>query len=42
MKNIKKIKTNASKKTADTKTQEALARKGKKAVSGCPELMLGY
>ncbi len=39
MKNIKKIKmTNENKKSADIKAQEVLAKKGKKAVSGCPEI----
>lgn len=39
MKNIKKITSKeSSKKTADSATREMLAKKGKKAVSGCPEL----
>ena len=39
MKNIKKIKNiNDGKKTNENKNYEFLIKKGKKAVTGCPEL----
>ncbi len=39
MKNIKKISAkDASKRTADTKTREALNKEGKKARQSCPEI----
>jgi hypothetical protein len=39
MKNIKKIKVkDEGKKSADSETRELLMKRGKKAVSGCPEI----